>query len=204
MYHLEGRLGVATDNFMPHGRLIEKSTYSHVNRAKLDRIMSSIQATYQREMFRYFGVNLNSQEAYDLASSGLLRPGTNDTPPIIYSIKCLELNKPFFKLEIHTINETCRFLRELVHDIGYQLKTNAICTSVRRVKDGFIDVNYALSHIKWNFETIYDNLKQINQITNENIKKYKQTVLVNSTKNDELKLLGVQEGQKLIDLHKNE
>jgi mitochondrial mRNA pseudouridine synthase TRUB2 len=189
---------------MPHGHLVEKSTYAHVNRAKMDRIMSSIQATYQREMFRYFGVDLNSQEGYELASNGLLRPSTNNTPPIVYSIKCVELKKPFFKLEIHTINETCRFLRELVHDVGYQLKTNAICTNVKRVKDGFIDNNFALPYISWNFNNIYDNISQLNGVTIENIKNYKNTVLVNSTKTDELKLLGVKSGHKLIDLHKNE
>jgi hypothetical protein len=52
VYQIQGRLGVATDNFSPDGKIIEKSTYDHVTRASIDRIMSSIQSTYQREMYQ--------------------------------------------------------------------------------------------------------------------------------------------------------
>ena len=52
MYQIQGRMGVATDNFSPNGKVIEKSTYDHVTRASIDRILSSIQSTYQREMYK--------------------------------------------------------------------------------------------------------------------------------------------------------
>jgi hypothetical protein len=37
----------------------------------MERLLTSIQATYQREMFKYLGVDIQSQEAYELASIGL-------------------------------------------------------------------------------------------------------------------------------------
>jgi len=49
---------------------------------------------------RYSGVDVESQEAYDLASKGLLRPKHSRTPPQIYSIRCLEFDRPYFKLGI--------------------------------------------------------------------------------------------------------
>ncbi len=76
----------------------------HVNYAKIERLMTSIQATYQREMFKYLGVDIQSQEAYDLASKGLLKPVHTKIPPQIYSIRCIELDRPYFKLGIEFTN----------------------------------------------------------------------------------------------------
>ena len=44
------------------------------------------------------GFDMNSQEAYDLASKGLLRPKSTNTPPQIYSIRCVEFDRPYFKI----------------------------------------------------------------------------------------------------------
>lgn len=60
--------------------------------------MSTIQASYQREMYKYFGVDVQSQEAFELASKGLLRPMTTATPPQIYSIRCIDFDRPYFTL----------------------------------------------------------------------------------------------------------
>lgn len=62
--------------------------------------MSIVQASYQREMYKYFGVNLQSQEAFEMASRGLLRPASTSAPPQIYSIRCIDFDRPFFKLGI--------------------------------------------------------------------------------------------------------
>ncbi len=47
--------------------------------------------------YRMTGVHPGSQEAYELASSGLIRPTSNKLP-VIYSIKCLKMNLPYFVL----------------------------------------------------------------------------------------------------------
>ena len=52
VYEVKGRLGVSADDFTTHGRLVERATYLHVNESKMSRLLASIQATYQREMFR--------------------------------------------------------------------------------------------------------------------------------------------------------
>jgi hypothetical protein len=47
---------------------------------------------------RYFGLDIRTQEAYEIASKGLLRPMNVHTPPQIYSIRCVEYDRPYFKL----------------------------------------------------------------------------------------------------------
>lgn len=40
---------------------------------------------------------MDSQEAYELAAAGSVRPA-DKSPPLIYNIRCVELNLPFFTL----------------------------------------------------------------------------------------------------------
>uniref|UniRef100_A0A8C8TX82 TruB pseudouridine (psi) synthase family member 2 n=1 Tax=Peromyscus maniculatus bairdii TaxID=230844 RepID=A0A8C8TX82_PERMB len=49
-YTVRGLLGRATDNFCEDGRLIEKTTYDHVTRELLDRILAIIQGSHQKAL----------------------------------------------------------------------------------------------------------------------------------------------------------
>ena len=49
-YTVRGLLGKATDNFCEDGRLIEKTTYDHVTRERLDRILAVIQGSHQKAL----------------------------------------------------------------------------------------------------------------------------------------------------------
>lgn len=190
-YELKGRFGLCTSDFTPRGNLVNRCTYSHVNRSKMDRVAASIQGTYQREMYKHFGVDVQSQEAFELASKGLLRPKSTRTPPQIYSLRCVEYDRPFFKLEVYCINESTRFLRNLIHDYAIRLRTYAICEQIRRIKDGFVDLslsadaklssNDCLVYNDWTLENIRDNLNKVTQITGEYIKKYDKTIVVGQT-----------------------
>lgn len=43
------------------------------------------------------GVNMQSQEAYELAVQGMVRPNSKDVP-YFYSIKCIDFQRPDFTL----------------------------------------------------------------------------------------------------------
>ncbi|XP_052789334.1 pseudouridylate synthase TRUB2, mitochondrial-like [Mya arenaria] len=160
VYHVKGRFGYATDNFFHDGKFIERSTYGHVTQGKLDKVCSAAQTSHQRLMFTYAGVDPQSQDAYELASRGIVRPSSLDTPPILYGVKCIHFNPPDFTLEIHAINEYCEYLAELVNDVGMQLKTTAVCTHIHRIRHGYFELSDALLYRKWNVGDILDNMKQ--------------------------------------------
>jgi tRNA U55 pseudouridine synthase TruB len=133
---------------------------------------------------------LKSQKAFDLASTGLLRPNDHKTTPLIYSINCVKYYKPFFTIEIHVVNEKNIFLKELIHDIGYRLKTNAICTQIRRIRDGFVDINSCLVHLDLtNFDKIYTNLRVVNGLAHDSIETSNKTILIGKTKEEESRIL---------------
>ena len=44
------------------------------------------------------GLDLETQEAYEMAAQGLIRPKTREAGPVIYGFKCIDLSPPHFTL----------------------------------------------------------------------------------------------------------
>ena len=57
------------------------------------------------------------------------------------------------------INETCRYLQTVIHDIGLKLKTNAVCNKIRRIRYGKFTLDHALVVDDWTVEEIAKNIK---------------------------------------------
>ncbi|KFM59458.1 putative tRNA pseudouridine synthase 2, partial [Stegodyphus mimosarum] len=156
-YEIKGRFGMATDTFMADGKVRERSTFTHIRQAAIDRLLASIQASNQALAYQYSGVDIASQEAYELAKKGIIRP-SGKSNPIIYSIKCSEFDPPYFILEIGCINETDLFLAELIHQIGVYLRSSAVCTQLRRIQFGYFTTEHALLRKHWTLENILSNI----------------------------------------------
>lgn len=76
------------------------------------------------------------------------------------------------------MNETQQFLRKLVHEVGLELRTNAVCTRVRRTRDGPFKMEDALTRHHWNADDIIPAIANFRCIT-RNIRKndiYKKNV----------------------------
>lgn len=157
-YTVRGLLGKATDNFCEDGQLIEKTTYDHVTRERLDRILAMIQGSHQKALVMYSNLDLKSQEAYERAVQGVIRP-MNKSPMLIAGIRCLHFAPPEFLLEVQCMHETQQQLRRLVHEIGLELKTTAVCMQVRRTRDGFFGLDDALLRTQWDLHSIQDAIQ---------------------------------------------
>ncbi|OCT66941.1 truB pseudouridine (psi) synthase family member 2 L homeolog isoform X2 [Xenopus laevis] len=152
-YTVRGRFGKATDDFTEPGKTIEKTTYSHITREKLERILAVIQGSNHKALIMHSRVDLKSQEAYELAVEGKLRPMVK-SPPIILGVRCLEFSPPDFTLEIQCMHETQQYLRKMIHEIGLELRSSAICTQVRRTRDGPFTLDCALLRTHWDLRSI--------------------------------------------------
>lgn len=62
-------------------------------------------------------------------------------------------------LEIHCLHETQQYLRKMVHEIGLELKSSAVCTQVRRIRDGVFTVDDALPRTQWNLQSIQEAIQ---------------------------------------------
>ncbi|XP_006899924.1 PREDICTED: LRRN4 C-terminal-like protein [Elephantulus edwardii] len=64
-----------------------------------------------------------------------------------------------FLLEVQYMQETQKQLRRLVHEIGLELKSTAVCSQVRRTRDGFFTLNDALLRTQWDLHSIQDAIQ---------------------------------------------
>ncbi|CAG06934.1 unnamed protein product, partial [Tetraodon nigroviridis] len=147
-YTVEGEFGTATADFSHTGRIVERSTYDHITQDKLDRVVAMLQGANQKALLMYSNVDMKSQEAYEMAARGLLGP-EGKSPPILKGLRCIHFQPPNFTLEVQCLNDTQKYLRRIVHEIGLELRSTAMCKGVRRTRDGPFTLKDALTHQQW-------------------------------------------------------
>ncbi|KAM4661989.1 pseudouridylate synthase TRUB2, mitochondrial isoform 1-T2 [Discoglossus pictus] len=158
-YTVRATFGKATDDFTDSGKVIEKTTYDHITRDKLERVLAVIQGSNQKALLMHSHIDLKTQEAYELAVEGQLRP-MDKSPPIILGARCLEFSPPDFTLEIQCMHETQQYLRKLIHEIGLELRCSATCSQVRRTRDGTFTADCSLTHKHWDLTNIRRAIKE--------------------------------------------
>ena len=65
-------LGLRTDTLFTDGKIIEKSTYKHMERKRSNVVtmLERIQRNHQKQLFQEASVSIQSQAAYELAEQG--------------------------------------------------------------------------------------------------------------------------------------
>lgn len=158
-YHLHGKLGIVTSNMFSDGNvLFDKVKYQFIRPDHMDKILASLQAQYQRRMFQLAGVQIGSQEAYDLASQGPIRPAELKEP-VVYGLRCVHFKPPDFTIEVHCIGEYEEFLIRLIYDVGQKLRSAAICTSVQCIRLAQFSLEHALLRKHWRLEHVVENME---------------------------------------------
>lgn len=156
---MQGKFGLRTDDYLETGHVIEKTTFGHVTRGRLERFLSFYQGSFQTRIQEAYGVDPRSQAAYELRARGLVRPRDN-SHQLIYQIKLIELKLPYFTYEVHCINETDKFLLKMMNDVAEDFKTSAVCTRLRRVRWGNFTLEHALLRKHWNVENIIRSISE--------------------------------------------
>lgn len=133
--------------------MIEKTSFHHVKRGMFERFLQIYQGQFQKLIPRSYGVDPNSQAAYELHARGVVRPG-DLSMPMIYRLSLLDFFPPYFTLEIQCINETGKFLLKIFNDVSEDLKSAAVVTRIRRVQWGCFSLDHALLKKHWNAENI--------------------------------------------------
>lgn len=157
VYHITGCLGICTDNNFPDTRIKSKANFKHIHKDKLTTLLASMEASHKRKTFEMCGIDLQSQSAYDLAVKGRVRPD-NVTVPVLYSIKCIQFDRPDFTIEIHSIHESEQYFGNLIHEIGLQLHTLAYCKGIQCIRYGNFTVENSLLRRHWDLKNILLNM----------------------------------------------
>ncbi|XP_002731969.1 pseudouridylate synthase TRUB2, mitochondrial-like [Saccoglossus kowalevskii] len=163
IYEVKGKFGMATDTFDESGKVWEKTTYHHIKSEKMNRVLAAMSRVHQSAMTRFSGVEMQSQAAYELAVRGMLRPAV-DSPPLIIRMKCIHFDKPHFTIEMECLKEHGQFLRKTVHELGLEMKSSAVATSVRRTRQGPFTLDHALLQKHWKLEYILQAIQNCKKL----------------------------------------
>ncbi|KAM8915109.1 pseudouridylate synthase TRUB2, mitochondrial [Spinachia spinachia] len=158
-YTLEGEFGAATDDFSHKGTVVERSTYGHITQDKLDKVLAMLEGANQKALLMYSKVDMRSQEAYEMAVHGLLGP-QGKSQPILTGLRCVHFQPPNFTLEVQCLNETQKYLCKVVHEIGLELRSSAVCKGVRRTRDGPFTLRDALIRQRWTASDVMQAVRQ--------------------------------------------
>lgn len=89
----------------------------------------------------------------------------------------------FFTPEVQCVNETQKYLRKLIHEVGLELRTTAVCSGVRRTRDGLFKVENALARQHWTTDNIIQAIVHFRSATRKIRKSgiYRQTAAQSNT-----------------------
>ena len=151
-------LGLRTDTLFTDGKIIEKSTYKHMERKRSNVVtmLERIQRNHQKQLFQEASVSIQSQAAYELAEqgknstcatlcltvvntacaivfAGQYRPA-HYSDGLIYGFQLVNFDAPDVTVDVTAVNVDETYLAELVDEIGEKVKTNATTKSIRLMR----------------------------------------------------------------------
>merc|ERR1719427_204889 len=169
-YEVRGRFGLRTTDQTVGSRVSERSTWDHIKVSHIEKMLALIQGAHRNALFRSSNVDLQSEEAYQMAVKGNLKPKTF-LGPIFLDVKLLEFDAPDFKISVTCMDESCQALRSLVHEVGDRLYSSAVATHVRRVQDGvftFDSPHCLLSNKVGGAERLFETMRSVQNMILEN------------------------------------
>lgn len=162
-FEVTGKFGKATETNFQGSHVTNRGSYKHVTKGKLQALISSLQTSFQKQMYDMCGLDIQSQEAYELACKGLIRP-VNTKNTVIYGIRNTEFTGRTFTIEVQAMNASEDFLSSLILDIAVQLRTVAHCTKMRCTRYGYFSFEQSLLRSHWNLQNVLSSMHECQQI----------------------------------------
>jgi len=164
-YELEGEFGKATATGFSDSKVTAKATWRHLigRRWHLDQILSSIESSHQKAAWKVANVDPSTQEGYELAAKGPIKPGLL-TDPLIYGIKSIAWKPPNFTLRVQFIGHDHTFLLDLVSEIGLRLRTHAHVTRLRCAQVGHFGADQTMLAHQFSLQNALSNIGQNHKI----------------------------------------
>ena len=151
-YQAGVELGIETDTYDNTGTVLEEKEVP--DNLPIETVVKSFQKTYLQEVPIYSAVKVNGKKLYEYARNKkeVECPKKEVT---IKEITLLENNNKTFTFKA-LVSKGC-YIRSLIHDIGKELATGAVMTSLIRTKQGVFKI---------------ENTNTIEEIKNNNYKSY--------------------------------
>lgn len=88
------------------------SILDQVSKHSFEKLLARVRHQYRRLSYELSNVDLQSEEAFEIAQSGAVRPKVLGSP-IIYDVILTQFDPPLFQLKIICTSENDYFLRQV-------------------------------------------------------------------------------------------
>ncbi|EJW87269.1 hypothetical protein WUBG_01819 [Wuchereria bancrofti] len=205
-YVLKGQLGRGTVQNKIRGKVNRECDYEHITHQHMSRFLMRLQAHYKKLAFELANVDLESQEAFELARKGLPRPKVLGAP-VIYFIKLIHFHLPHFTINLHCVCKNDNFLQDFINEIALSLGSVASCRQLLRTQLGpfncthsLLDKHFTLKNILRNMQLCEKIIKYDEKTLDKEIVKATAQSSVDDILNDEfIEMLDEEEENETID-----
>jgi tRNA pseudouridine55 synthase len=136
-------LGATSDTLDKTGRIQEGAAANPPASEQVAQVLSSFVGEIEQVPPIYSAVRVNGMRLYELARKNTPVDPIRPRRVSIYSIKMLEYNFPYLKIEVSSSRGT--YMRALARDVGERLETGAYLEELRRTRVGHFKIEDALS-----------------------------------------------------------
>ncbi|CAG9535693.1 unnamed protein product [Cercopithifilaria johnstoni] len=162
-YILKGQLGRGTVQNKIRGKTNREYDYEHITYRQMSRFLIRLQAHYKKLAFKLANVDIESQEAFELARKGLPRPKVLGAP-VIYFIKLVHFHLPHFTINLHCVCKNDDFLQDFINEIALSLGSVASCRQLLRTRLGPFDCTHSLLDKHFTLKNILRNMQLCQKI----------------------------------------
>ena len=166
-YEVKCKFGRATSNYFVSGRTREKTTFQRQSYARFRDLISRTVVAHRPIVYKAIGIDMQTQDGYELAASGIVRPISEKTVPLLFNIKCTFFDPPDFTIVIQTANEEEEFIGTLVHGLGLRSKSTAAIVTLNCIRYGYFTLDNALLPKYWTAERVINNITAYQHLTTE-------------------------------------
>uniref|UniRef100_A0A0R3RUV5 TruB_N domain-containing protein n=1 Tax=Elaeophora elaphi TaxID=1147741 RepID=A0A0R3RUV5_9BILA len=162
-YVLKGQLGRGTVQNKIRGKVNRECEYEHISYRYMSRFLVRLQSHYKKLAFKLANVDLESQEAFELARKGLPRPKVLGAP-VIYFIKLVHFHLPHFTINLHCVCKDDDFLQDFINEVALSLGSVASCRQLLRTRLGPFDCTHSLLDKHFTLKNILRNMQLCHKI----------------------------------------
>lgn len=165
-------LGIETDTLDIEGNVLREEKVSNISKEMIEEVLDSFVGKSSQEVPLYSAVKVKGRKLYEYARKGIKVDLPNKDIEI-YSLELIddikyENEKVYFSIKCHVSKGT--YIRSLIRDICYKLKTIGCMSALKRIKQGSFKIEdcYTLKDIENNnyqIIDIKDVLSDIEEIT---------------------------------------
>ena len=142
VYRAEIELGVITDTWDSEGKVIQKGDPSGVDRAQLEKVLSSFLGTIEQTPPMYSAIRYKGRRLYQLARKGI-EVERKRRKVHLFRLELLNWQPPSFTIEVECSGGT--YIRSLAYDIGQSLGCGAYLKKLIRLRCGSFSLEEAIN-----------------------------------------------------------